>query len=191
AAREAMRTFATRASASSWRWGATASAQTAEDQLAQVVAALMHAGWLGRLPTATGCRSNRCKQIRWEALPPKMLDDALPDGSVLHAARSRQPGRPAVRRSGHGRAHDGGQRLSAQRGPGAAGRRAGGARSPAAQGLSLDLARCPVKGSAEPATSGGASRRRASGPRSSIRRPTAMASSARGMPCYSARRCPR
>ena len=61
---------------------ASASAQSAEDELAQVVAALM-------MPTGSEgsygdwLQIESVKQIRWEALPPNMLDNALPDGSYF------------------------------------------------------------------------------------------------------------
>lgn len=60
----------------------TVHAQTAEDQLAQVVAALM-------LPAGSAAsfgdwlQIESVPQIRWEPLPPNMLDDALPDGSYF------------------------------------------------------------------------------------------------------------
>lgn len=61
---------------------ATASAQSPEDQLALVVAALMQpAGPEGSYGDWSQIES--VEQIRWEALPPKMLDDALPDGSYF------------------------------------------------------------------------------------------------------------
>jgi hypothetical protein len=57
-------------------------AQSAEDQLAQVVRQLMqptgsegsYGDWL---------QIEAVKQIRWEPLPPNMLDNALPDGSYF------------------------------------------------------------------------------------------------------------
>lgn len=123
-----------------------AQGQTAEDQLAQVVAALMqpagseasYGDWL---------QIEAVKQIRWEPLPPNMLDDALPDGSYF------------TRR---GLANLGGQPFGVV---------ATGARTmvvnvylrnvgqaPVGEpkvlgalqraGFALDLARCPIKGSA-------------------------------------------
>jgi hypothetical protein len=61
---------------------AAAHAQSAEDQLAQVVAALMQpAGTDGSYP---GWESlDAVKQIRWQSGPLTMLDDALPDGSYF------------------------------------------------------------------------------------------------------------
>jgi hypothetical protein len=61
---------------------AAAHAQSAEDQLAQVVAALMqpagtegsYGGWE---------QIEAVKQIRWEPLPPREQDNALPDGSYF------------------------------------------------------------------------------------------------------------
>lgn len=59
-----------------------ANAQSAEDQLAQVVTALMlPAGSEGSYGDWEQIET--VKQIRWEPLPPKMLDDALPDGSYF------------------------------------------------------------------------------------------------------------
>lgn len=60
----------------------TANAQSAEDQLSKVIAALM-------MPTGSeGSYGDWqmievVKQIRWEPLPPRMLDEALPDGSYF------------------------------------------------------------------------------------------------------------
>jgi hypothetical protein len=60
----------------------TASAQSAEGQLAQVIAALMMpAGSEGSYGDWQQIES--VKEIRWEPLPPKMLDDALPDGAYF------------------------------------------------------------------------------------------------------------
>ena len=125
---------------------ASASAQSAEDQLAQVVAALMMpAGSEGSYGDWSQIES--VKQIRWEALPPNMLDNALPDGSYF------------TRR---GLANLGGQPFGVV---------ATGARTMVVnvylrnvgqapvgepkvlaalqrKGISLDLARCPIKGSA-------------------------------------------
>jgi hypothetical protein len=124
---------------------AVAHAQTAENQFAQVVTALMQpAGSEGSYGDWQQIES--VKQIRWEPLPPKMLDNALHDGSYF------------TRR---GLANLGGQPFGVV---------ATGARtmvinvyfrnvgpSPVGEvkvlaalqrtGFSLDLARCPVKGS--------------------------------------------
>ncbi len=121
-------------------------AQTAEDQLTQVVTALMQpAGSEGSY--GDWAQIEAVKQIRWEPLPPNMLDNALPDGSYF------------TRR---GLANLGGQPFGVV---------ATGARTmvvnfylrnvgqaPVGEpkvlgalqraGFSLDLARCPIKGSA-------------------------------------------
>lgn len=61
---------------------ATANAQSAEDHLAQVVAKLMlPAGSEGSY--GDWQQIEAAAQIRWQALPPNMLDDALPDGSYF------------------------------------------------------------------------------------------------------------
>jgi hypothetical protein len=61
---------------------ATARAQSAADQLAVVVDALMlPAGSDGTYGDWTGLEA--VKQIRWQPLPPTMLDEALPDGSYF------------------------------------------------------------------------------------------------------------
>ena len=61
---------------------AVAHAQSAEDQLAQVIAALMQpAGTEGSY--ADWNSLDAVKQIRWQTEPPTMLDDALPDGSYF------------------------------------------------------------------------------------------------------------
>jgi hypothetical protein len=60
----------------------TAGAQSPEDQLAQVVASLMlPAGSEGSFDDWTSLEA--AKPIRWQAGPPKMLDDGLPDGSYF------------------------------------------------------------------------------------------------------------
>ena len=127
------------------------------------------------------------KQIRWESLPPNMLDDALPDGSYF------------TRR---GLANLGGQPFGVV---------ATGARTMVVNVYLRNVGQAPVGepkvlaalqrtgllarprplpgpglgGSRQPVVA--ASRRRASGPPSSIRRPTATARRARGMRCCSAR----
>ncbi len=59
-----------------------AHAQSAEDQLAQVIAALMQpAGTEGSY--ADWNSLDAVKQIRWQLGPPTMLDNALPDGSYF------------------------------------------------------------------------------------------------------------
>jgi hypothetical protein len=125
---------------------ATASAQTAEDQLAQVVAALMQpAGSEGSY--GDWSQVDSVKQIRWEALPPKMLDDALPDGSYFtRRGLANLGGQPFgvvatgartmvvnvyLRNVGQAQVGEPKVLAALQR-----------------KGLSLDLARCPVKGSA-------------------------------------------
>ena len=164
-----------------------ANAQSAEDQLAQVVTALMlPAGSEGSYGDWEQIET--VKQIRWEPLPPKMLDDALPDGSYFtRRGLANLGGRP------FGVVATGARTMVVNvyfRNVGA---------SPVGEptviaalqrhGFLLDLARCPVKGAPRRATSGGASRARTSGPPSSTRRRTATARSARVTRCCSARRC--
>jgi hypothetical protein len=61
---------------------AAANAQTAADQLAEVVTVLMlPAGFEGSF--GDWQQIEAATQIRWQALPPNMLDDALPDGAYF------------------------------------------------------------------------------------------------------------
>jgi hypothetical protein len=125
---------------------ASASAQTAEDQLAQVVAALMlPAGSEGSYGDWLQIES--VQQIRWEALPPNMLDNALPDGSYFtRRGLANLGGQPFgvvatgartmvvnvyLRNVGQAQVGEPKVLAALQR-----------------KGFSLDLARCPIKGSA-------------------------------------------
>jgi len=125
---------------------ASASAQSAEDELAQVVAALM-------MPTGSEgsygdwLQIESVKQIRWEALPPNMLDNALPDGSYFtRRGLANLGGRPFgvvatgartmvmniyLRNVGQAPVGEPTVIAALQR-----------------KGFTLDLARCPVQGSA-------------------------------------------
>lgn len=122
-------------------------AQTAEDQLAQVVVALMQpAGSEGSYGDWLQIES--VKQIRWEPLPPNMLDNALPDGSYFtRRGLANLGGQPFgvvatgartmvmnvyLRNAGQGPVGEPKVLAALQR-----------------AGFSLDLARCPVKGSAD------------------------------------------
>ena len=125
---------------------AAAHAQSAEDQLAQVVAALLQpAGSEGSYGDWLQIES--VKQIRWEPLPPRMLDDALPDGSYFTRRGLANPGgRP------FGVVATGARTMVVNVYFRNVGKSPVG--EPAVvgalqrQGLSLDLARCPVKGAA-------------------------------------------
>lgn len=63
-------------------WCSAALAQSPQDQLAEVVAALMMpAGSEGSYGDWGDLE--RAKQVKWQALPPNMLDDGLPDGNYF------------------------------------------------------------------------------------------------------------
>jgi len=125
---------------------AAAHAQSAEDQFAQVVAALMQ-------PTGTeGSYADwnsldAVKQIRWQTEPPTMLDDALPDGSYFTLkGLANLGGRP------FGVVATGARTMVVNVYFRNVGKSPVG--EPAVvgalqrQGFSLDLARCPLKGAA-------------------------------------------
>ena len=125
---------------------ATAHAQSAEDQLALVVAALMQpAGSEGSY--ADWNSLDAVKQIRWQSGPPTMLDDALPDGSYFTLkGLANLDGRP------FGVVATGARTMVVN----VYFRNVG--KSPVGEpavvgalqrkGFSLDLARCPIKGAA-------------------------------------------
>jgi len=125
---------------------AAAHAQSAEDQLAQVVVALMQpAGSEGSY--GDWLQIEAVKQIRWEPLPPKMLDDALPDGSYFtRRGLANLGGRP------FGVVATGARTMviniyfrNVGKSPVGEPAVVGALQK---QGFSLDLARCPIKGSA-------------------------------------------
>ena len=123
---------------------AAAHAQSPEDQLAQVVAALMMpAGSEGSYGDWQQIES--VKQIRWEPLPPKMLDDALPDGAYFtRRGLANLGGRPfgVVATGARTMVINVYFRNVSASPVGEAAVTAGLQR----QGFSLDLARCPIKG---------------------------------------------
>jgi len=125
---------------------AAAHAQSAEDQLAQVVAALIQpAGTEGSYPGWDSL--DAVKQIRWQPGPLTMLDDALPDGSYFTLkGLANLGGRP------FGVVATGARTMVINIYFRNVGKSPVG--EPAVvgalqrQGFSLDLARCPIKGSA-------------------------------------------
>ena len=125
---------------------AAAHAQSAEDQLAQVIAALMQpAGTEGSY--ADWNSLDAVKQIRWQSGPPTMLDDALPDGSYFTLkGLANLGGRP------FGVVATGARTMVVNVYFRNVGKSPVG--EPAVvgalqrQGFSLDLARCPIKGAA-------------------------------------------
>lgn len=125
---------------------AAAHAQSSEDQLAQVVAALMqpagsegsYGGWE---------QIEAVKQIRWEPLPPREQDNALPDGSYFtRRGLANLDGRP------FGVVATGARTMVINVYFRNVGKSPVG--EPAVvgalqrQGFSLDLARCPIEGAA-------------------------------------------
>jgi hypothetical protein len=125
---------------------AAAHAQSAEDQLAQVVAALMQpAGSEGSY--GDWLQIETVKQIRWEPLPPREQDNALPDGSYfVRRGLANLDGRP------FGVVATGARTMVINVYFRNVGKSPVG--EPAVvgalqrQGISLDLARCPIKGAA-------------------------------------------